>query len=113
SLCDQRRHFAFTLCESSERSFCGAARREGIPTRGQPRGLVQEMITERCIWNGGCQFLDQFLRSCKGNHSLLSTTLILIQLSQVDGNAPEQWSQPLRMSSVLRGSQRPFCFCFL
>jgi hypothetical protein len=50
---------------------------------------VQEMITERRVWNGGCQFLDQFLRSCKGNRSLLSMALILIQLSQVDGNSPE------------------------
>ncbi len=64
SLCDQRCHFAFTLGESPERSFCGAARREWLLTRDQRSGLVQEMITERRVWNGGCQFLDQFLRSC-------------------------------------------------
>src|SRR5215472_4847379 len=75
-------------------------------------GMLQEMSAEHSVWDGDGEFLDQFLGGGKGMLSLLVTPLGLIQLSEVDGNAPQQWSQPLCMRSILRCSQHLFCFCF-
>src|SRR5947209_5820112 len=73
---------------------------------------VEREIAQSRDWNGGRKVRDQFLGCGKGKRSLLITKRSLIELSQVDGNAPERWSQPLCMSSILRGSQHLLCFCF-
>ena len=92
SLRDQRGHFTFALGEPTEGFFGSTAWRERLLARNQRSGLMQEMIAERCVWDRSSQFLDQFLGSRKGILSLLVTLLDLIQLSEVEGDTPEQGS---------------------
>jgi hypothetical protein len=92
ALGDQGRHFALALSEAAEGSFGGMARREWLLMRKQRCGLLQEMSAKSGVWNGGGEVLDQFLGEGLGMLRLLVTPLGLIQIPEVDGNAPQQRS---------------------
>ena len=92
SLCNQDCHFALALSEATKSSLSGTTRRERLLTRKQRCGLLQEMSAKSDVCDGGGEFLDQFLGGGKGMFRLLVTPLGLIQVPEVDGDAPQQRS---------------------
>ncbi len=90
ALCDQGSHFALALGEATKSSFGGTARRERLLMGKQRCGLLQEMSAKSGVWDGGGAFLDQFLGGGKGMLRLLVTPLGLVQVPEVDGDAPQQ-----------------------
>ena len=92
SLCDHGSHFALALGEATKSSFGGTARREGLLTRKQCSRLLQEMSTKSSVCDGSGEVLDQFLGGGKGLLRLLVTPLGTMQVSEVDGDAPQQRS---------------------
>ena len=92
ALCDQGSNFTLALGEATKSSFGGTARRERLLTRKQCSGLLQEMSTKSGVCDGGGEVLDQFLGGGKGMFRLLVTPLGLVQVPEVDGDAPQQRS---------------------
>jgi len=90
--CAIKSHFTLALGEATKSSFGGTARRERLLMGKQCSRLLQEMSTKSGICDGGGEVLDQFLGGGKGILRLLVTPLGPIQVSEVDGDAPQQRS---------------------
>ena len=60
--------------------------------RKQRSRLLQEMGAKSGVWDRGGELLDQFLGGGKGMFRLLVTPLVMVQVPEIDGNAPQQRS---------------------
>src|SRR5258708_26484715 len=80
--------------------------------RQHGRSLLQELLLDVLVWNVGSKLLHNRPCGGKGLFGLLLSLLALIKLAQGNANAPEPWSQTLRMRSFLRGSQHIFGFLY-
>src|SRR5215472_10262971 len=93
SLCNEYSYLTLTLGESAKSSFGGAARREELLLGKQRCCLLQEIRAEFGVWDGGGEFLEHFSGGGKGVLRFQITPLSMIQVPEVDSNAPQQWSQ--------------------
>src|SRR5450755_3783763 len=88
SLRNQDRNFTFAYGQSTKHLFGATTLRQGVHSRKQSTGLVQEIVSKGLIWNSSCELLDERSSVCKRFFCLGFTPLRLVEISQSDINTP-------------------------